>query len=107
VKYCVKLTAKAEADVDSVLCWFQEQQAMVAGGRWLGNLLTRIDTLEKHPGRCRLAPEADELGMELRELLFGKRRGTYRILFVIGGQKVNILHIRHAARSAVSHQDLQ
>jgi hypothetical protein len=46
------------------------------------------------------------LGIELRELLFGKRDGTYRILFVAAGQTVSILHIRHAARAAVAHRDL-
>ena len=106
MKYRVELTANAERDVDSALRWFREQHATAASGRWLNAILARVDTLERHPARCRLANEADELGIELRELLFGKRHGTYRILFVIEGQMVNILHIRHASRSAASHQDL-
>jgi plasmid stabilization system protein ParE len=76
VKYHVELTAKAEWDVDGVLRWFHEQKATAAGGRWLGNIMARIDTLENQPRRCRLADEADDLGIELRELLFGKRHGT-------------------------------
>lgn len=104
--YQVKLTAKAEWDVDGILRWFHDQRATAAGGRWLGLLMARIDTLEKHPERCRLAAEADELGIELRELLIGKRHGTFRILFVVTEQTVSILHIRHGARSTVSHQDL-
>lgn len=76
----VELTAKAESDVEGVLRWFVEQRATAAGRRWLERLMARIDTLENHPGRCPIADEANELGMELRELAFGKRRGTYRIL---------------------------
>lgn len=55
MKYRVELTAKAEWDVDGVLRWFHERHATAAGGRWLRNLMARIDTLEKHPARCRLA----------------------------------------------------
>jgi plasmid stabilization system protein ParE len=106
VKYHVQITAKALRDVEGVLLWFHDQHASASAGRWHSQLMARIDTLERQPGRCRLAAEADELGFELRELLFGKRRGVYRILFVIDGRTVNILHIRHAARRPVSPSDL-
>ena len=69
MKYRVRLTAKAEADVDGVLRWFQEQQASVAGGRWFARLLAKIDTLETHPGRCGVADESNDLGIEIRQLL--------------------------------------
>jgi plasmid stabilization system protein ParE len=106
VKYRVELSAKAEWDVDGVLRWYHEHNAAAAGGRWLGKLMSRIDTLETDPTGCRFADEAEALGIELRELLFGKRRGKYRILFVIDAQTVSILHIRRGARSAVTGQDL-
>ena len=107
MKYQVQLTAKAERDVDQVLRWFRQQQATAAGGRWLAQLLTRLEVLERAPQRCRLADEADDLGLDLRELLFGKRRGKYRILFVIRDNIVGIVHIRHAARDALSADDIQ
>ena len=49
MKYRVELTAKAEWDVEVVLRWFHEQRATAVGGRWLKQLMTRIDTLESHP----------------------------------------------------------
>jgi plasmid stabilization system protein ParE len=104
--YQVEITANALRDVDGILHWFQNQQALAAAGRWYSQLMSRINTLERHRERCRLAAEADELGIELRELLFGKRRGIYRILFVIDERTVNVVHIRHAARRAVSSSDL-
>jgi plasmid stabilization system protein ParE len=107
VKYQVQITAKALRDVVGVLHWFHDQHALVAAARWYSQLMTRIDTLERQPRRCRLAAEANELGFELRELLFGKRRGVYRILFVVDERTVNVLHIRHAARGALSAFDLQ
>ena len=107
MKYQVQLTAKAERDVDQILHWFHEQHATAAGGRWLMQILSTIDTLEKHPERCGLAAEAEELGLELRELLFGKRHGKYRILFIVRKNVVSILHIRHTARDAVLPEDVQ
>jgi plasmid stabilization system protein ParE len=99
--------ARAERDVEGILQWFCDQSATAAAKRWFDQLMARIDTLELNPGRCPVAAEAEELGVELRELLFGKRHGIYRILFVIAGRTVNILHIRHAARDKVTRQDIQ
>lgn len=98
VKYQTRLTARAERDVEQILGWFQKQQALVAGARWYHQLLTKVATLEQNPQRCSIAEESEEVGVEVRELLFGRRAGIYRILFVVSGKRVEILHIRHAAR---------
>lgn len=68
------LTDQAEADVEAVLKWFSDQRATEAGSRWFTQLMARLDTLEQHPARCAPAPEAEELGQEIRELLLGRRR---------------------------------
>jgi plasmid stabilization system protein ParE len=106
MKYQVRLTASAEQDAEGVLQWFDQQSAAAAGTRWFRQLLDRIATLESHPERCALAAEAADLGLDIRELHFGKRRGTYRILFQIDGRTVQILRIRHSARDIVSRDDL-
>ena len=106
MKYRVRLTGKAEADVASVLEWFRDQQALAAGGKWYAALMKALDTLEMHPERCGLAVEADELGQEVRELLIGKRRGVYRLLFIVSGKAVEILRVWHGARDAVTRDDL-
>jgi plasmid stabilization system protein ParE len=106
VNYRVKISLNALTNAEAILRWFHEQQADVAGARWYAALLSKIDTLETQPQRCVLAEESAELGIELRQLLFGRRRGVYRILFTIEGTTVQILHIRHAARDALSLEDL-
>ncbi len=55
-------------------------------------------TLEQSPDRCPVADEAADLGIDLRELLYGRRRGVYRILFTIEGSVVHVLRVRHAAQ---------
>ncbi len=47
------------------------------------------------------------MGVEVREILVGKRRGTYRALFQIRGHTVHILRVWHSARDAISPDDLQ
>lgn len=106
MKYQVRLTAKAEQDVNHILAWFVEQKAISAGQRWFGQLTANVTTLETHPERCALAAEATDLGLEIRELLIGKRYGRYRILFQIAGRTVHILRIWHGARDAASRHDL-
>jgi plasmid stabilization system protein ParE len=106
VRYRVRLAAKAEADVDEILRWFHEQQATVAGGRWFARLLHKIGTLETRPDRCPIAAESADLRVEIRELLFGRRHGVYRILFLIEERTVQILRIWHAARDRVSTEEL-
>ncbi len=106
MRYQVRLTDKAESDVDSVLRWFTTQQANSAGATWLSALMSRLSTLESNPDRCPIADESVDVGVEIRELLFGKRRGKYRLLFRIEGKTVLILRIWHTARDTPTHDDL-
>lgn len=106
MKYHVRLTDKAEADVETVLAWFAQQQADVAGSRWVASLMAAIDTLESSPQRCGLAVESEDVGLEIRELLVGRRRGVYRILFQIHERTVFVLRIRHSARNRLTRDDL-
>jgi plasmid stabilization system protein ParE len=106
VKYGVHISDKAEADVAGVLTWLQSQSAAKAGELWFAALWKAIDTLEASPDRCSLAVEAEEIGQEIRELLFGRRRVKYRILFQVRSNTVYILRIWHSARNAIRGEDL-
>ena len=104
--YRVHLTDKALADADATVLWLQQQGASAAAQRWFSSLWTAIDTLESHPGRCPRTPEAEDIGREIRELVFGKRRGTYRILIEVRDRTVYVLRIWHSARDAFTAGDL-
>ncbi len=106
MQYRVLLTDKAEADVESVLEWFSDQQATDAGGRWFAQLMARLKTLELHPEGCSLAAESEDLGEEVRELLLGRRPYKYRLLFRIKGRTVEILRVWHSSRDAITRQEL-
>jgi plasmid stabilization system protein ParE len=66
--------------------------------------LTQIATLANFPERCGLAPESEHFDEEIRQLPYGKRPNVYRILFVIRGDTVHVLHVRHGSRRFL-HED--
>lgn len=97
MKYRIEISPQAIADIESAV-EFIRSQTPEAAGRWYSKLIERVESLSSNPQRCPNSPEADFLGIPLRELLFGKRRGVYRILFTIEGRSVRIHTIRHGAR---------
>jgi plasmid stabilization system protein ParE len=104
--YEVRIAARAQTDIEEATAWLVRQSPSAAS-RWYETLLTSIQTLESNPERCPTAHEAEDLAIDLRQLLFGKRRGVYRILFVIQGNVVNVLHVRHSARDWLRPEDVE
>lgn len=77
-----------------------------ATNQWYCGIVDAIVSLERFPGRCPLAPENASVPYELRQLIYGKRRNAYRILFTIRENRVHVLHIRHSARDWIQSDDL-
>ncbi len=64
------------------------------------------------PSRCPIISESEDIGQSLRQLLYGKRTGTYRIIFDIQdeseeGPRVRVLRIRHGARVEIKSTDIE
>jgi len=96
---------RAEADITAAATWLARHNA-AAAARWRIGLFRIVENLEANPNRYPLADEADDLGIELRELLYGRRQGVYRILFTIEGETVNVLRVRHAAQDRLTPDDI-
>jgi plasmid stabilization system protein ParE len=105
VPYELRTARRAEADIDAAVAWIS-RRSPIAAAHWHDGLQTIVRSLETNPERCPLADEALDLGIELRELPYGRRRSVYRILFTIAGQTVNVLRIRHAAQDRLSADDI-
>src|SRR4051794_6419347 len=108
--YKVKLTAAAEADAYAAYEFIRDLSPRSAE-KWLRELFLAIFTLEEMPARCPFITEADEIGKPLRQLLYGKRTGTYRIIFDIQedseeGPRVRILRIWHGSRNEITVSDI-
>ena len=89
------------ADADAAYEWIARDSPDRAA-RWYRGLFERIETLRTRPSRCPLAPESEAFGEEIRQLLYGRRHGVYRILFTIQGDVITIFRIRHGAQKPLS-----
>jgi len=96
--HSVRITARALLEIDEALGWLAER-SRPAAARWHEGLMDAIQSLEDKPERCGLAPESEWYPGNLRQLLYGKRRGVYRILFEVRGNTVYVLRIRHGAQA--------
>lgn len=91
----VVISPRARQDLEVIHNWIAgPQHAPDNAALWLNAILESIHSLSKHPRRFAKAPEGNTLGFEIRQLVFR----SYRVLFTISHDSVEILHIRHAAR---------
>lgn len=74
--------------------------------RWLTAIRATIARLATESDRYPEADEAAALGIGLRQLLHGRRPHVCRILFVIDGDTVNVLRVRHAAQDRLTEDDV-
>jgi plasmid stabilization system protein ParE len=103
--HSVHITARALREIDEALEWLSER-SRTAAARWYEQLLEAVRSLENNPERCGLAPESEWYPGKLRQLLHGKRRGVYRILFEVRGNTVYILRVRHSAQALLDPGEL-
>lgn len=98
-RYEIMISAEAEKNILSAFAWIEEADPKAAA-EWYDGLIAALRGLSTLPQRCPVAPES-KLGLidgEARQLLYGRGYWKYRILFVIGRTRVEIVHIRHGAR---------
>ena len=93
----VIVTPDAEADLKAAYM-FIRRHVPHAARAWVTGARKTIKGLARYPERCTLAPESGSFGEPIRELLYGRgNRGIYRILFVVLGDSVFVLHVRHGS----------
>jgi plasmid stabilization system protein ParE len=105
MKFQVEVTESAQAQIEKYYDWYQENIPSFATP-WLSKLFEALDTLKQLPNRCPRAPEHDEFREEVRQLLYGKRRNAYRILFTVQEDIVYVLHVRHYAEARLTAKEI-
>jgi plasmid stabilization system protein ParE len=108
--YRIELTSRAESDAYQAYEYIRHY-APERAEKWLRGLFEAIFTLDEMPRRCTIVPESEEIGREIRQLLYGKRTGIYRIVFdvqenAVDGPLVRVLRIWHGARDTLHSEDL-
>lgn len=104
--YTINTQRRADADIHALAAWRARRGSASSVAPWQAGLIAAVQTLATNPERCPLADEAADLGLDLRELVYGRRTAIYRILFTIDGETVNIHRIRHAFQDRLTADDL-
>lgn len=91
MKYKVKTTASAEADILRSFEWGSQNWGALTAKRWAIQLRKRFkEQLSQFPLSCPLAPDQDIREPDVRHLIVDR----YRVLYEIDGSLVRVLHVR-------------
>ena len=90
--YRVDLSLPALADAEDAYLWIKYRSPESAGD-WYEGLMQVVFSLENFPARCVIAPESEELGIEVRQLLYGNKSNLYRILFSIEEEEITAMQV--------------
>lgn len=105
MKYRIEISSVAEAETDAAFLNLSQLTSPVRASQWHGGLIEAIESLSVMPNRCSLALENKYFSQDIRQLLYGRGRTSYRILFTILeiGEVpiVRILHIRHSSQQSI------
>jgi plasmid stabilization system protein ParE len=105
VTFRLVISRRAANEIAANYDWLAERSTPSAN-RWRDSILRAVELLEANPDRCPLAHEDEWYEGELRELLHGKRKHVFRILFEVCGEEVVILRVRHASQDYLSAGEL-
>ncbi|HEU5117192.1 MAG TPA: type II toxin-antitoxin system RelE/ParE family toxin [Isosphaeraceae bacterium] len=103
--YRVILQPRAEREIQRYAYWLLEQsKSSTTASKWVRGIRSKIATLKTNPHRCPVDPDSDAYGQKVHVLLYGKKRGVHRVLFVIRKSEVHILTVRHAAQRSLAEE---
>ncbi|MGE4351477.1 MAG: type II toxin-antitoxin system RelE/ParE family toxin [Bdellovibrionales bacterium] len=93
MKFAIKITNEASADLDGVFEYIFSKSPVQAE-KFVDALLGKVRTLSSMPKRCPVAPESYGKALGIRHLIYER----YRVLFMLCEKEVIILRIIHGAR---------
>ena len=103
----VKFSQRAKQDIHEIQAWVKSRSSKGAA-TWLAALEKSISHLSEFAISSATAPEADDLGIDLKQRMFKTRRGnSYRLLFIICGEMVHILAVRGMGQDLLHDGDIE
>ena len=106
MKFRVRLTAEAVRNQNEIADWIAERSVNGALS-WLDALDRVLQQLSTNPESFPLAVEDEFCEIELRNALFGTRKGrVFRAIFYMDGDSVIVTHFRGPHQQDLSNDDL-
>lgn len=101
----VKITKSAQLQIEAAYLWLKKRNPNYAD-EWFKGLMNAIASLQEKSRRCSLATENELFSEEVRQLLYGKSRNKYRVLFTIRADIVYVLFVRHTSQALLTEDDI-
>ncbi len=101
MEFQVRLTRSSEQQIEAIYLWLKDRNPEYAD-QWFRGLMNLIATLQDKPRRCPLVKENHSTSEEIRQILYGKSRNKYRVIFAIREDTVHIIYVRHSAQSSIT-----
>jgi plasmid stabilization system protein ParE len=106
MKFTVSVLQRAQADAEWIFGWIANRSPQGAA-QWGRAYDATVQELSRDAAQWGLAPENEEVGIELRQKLFKTRRGRpYRLLYTIVGKEVRLLRVRGPGQAPVTGEDI-
>lgn len=102
MKFDVLIHPSAADELEDAYRWIA-RESPVNVNLWYNRLLEKMETLAQTPNRCPAAPERKYAKENFRHLIVGQ----YRIIFLVDGKAVRVLHVRHSARRTIGEVDAE
>ncbi len=102
--YRVTLSPQARSDAREAAAFIRDQAGPDQARRWKNGLLDAIASLSEMPLRCAVAPESQELGAQMRQLVYYSHRVLFRV--IEAPPRVEVLRVYHSARAPLRLEDL-
>ena len=105
MSYRIEISSIAESEADRAFLRLSQIFSPAKASQWYLGLLDAIASLAEMPNRCSLARENNNFSQEIRQLIYGRGRNSYRVIFTILEAQdmttVRILHIRHGSQQTI------
>lgn len=89
-KYRIDIKPTAERDLARRYAQIERESPQNAVN-WYLRIIEAIEKLDELAERCPIAPEDLDIQKGIRHLVIG----DYRVLYIIDGETVSVLHVRH------------
>lgn len=106
MNFDVRITAQAKADITRNALWWSENHSVSQALVWIDALEKQIASLDTMPERFALAPEHGRFSYDIRQMLVGLNRPTYRLIYTIQTNAVIVLTVRAAEEDLLDNSDL-
>lgn len=92
-RFNVLVTKIAEEDIRYIFEFISRDNPRAAEN-WKAEIKSQIKSLKEFPARCSIIPEADDIGIDYRHIIYE----NYRTVFKIADDIVFIMRVFHSSR---------